>query len=232
MKNFAQGRDGDLTRMRWAMVLFAAILLGGCAVGEASGTDAVSVSCVESGADAFDRCLLEDDPQDALPVVPEAEGIADGAPTDETASETDAMVYTSATGDGALLTVRTGGDFVYRIARRYTYIADADVTFDLRFTLTGALSAEGWEMLFGIKTATVACTELSNADAAVSALEANGNYSPGAFSLNVRMLNGDTLTLDEFLGSGAFAALTAEPRYVTFDTAGNFSLDRPLYPLG
>ncbi len=233
MKNFVQGRDGDLTRMRWATVLFAAILLGGCAVGEASGTDAVSVSCVESGADAFDRCLLEDDPQDALPGVPEAEEVADGALTgDAAAPETDAMVYTSATGDGALLTVRTGGDFVYRIARRYTYIADADVTFDLRFTLTGALSAEGRETLFGIKTATVACTELSNADAAVSALEANGNYSPGAFSLNVRMLNGDTLTLDEFLGSGAFAALTAEPRYVTFDTAGSFSLDRPLYPLG
>lgn len=218
--------------MRWATVLFAAILLGGCAVGEAGGTDATSALCMETDADAFDRCLLEDSPSDVLAGVPEADDAADGESTDETASETDAMVYTSATGDGALLTVRTGGDFVYRIARRYTYIADADVTFDLRFTLTGALSAEGRETLFGIKTATVACTELSNADAAVSALEANGNYSPGAFSLNVRMLNGDTLTLDEFLGSGAFAALTAEPRYVTFDAAGNFSLDRPLYPLG
>ncbi len=213
--------------------LAVALLLGGCALGGTGGADAVSVSCVATGEDAFDRCLLEDGPQDALAAVPEAEETAEGALTaDAAAPETDAAVYTSAAGDGALLTVRTGGDFVYRIARRYTYIADADVTFDLRFTLTGELSAEGRETLFGIQTATVACTEFSDAEAAVSALATNGNYSPGAISLNARMLTGGTLTLDEFLGSGAFAALTAEPRYVTFDTAGNFSLDRPLYPLG
>lgn len=231
MKNFARGRDGVLRRIRWVPVLFVALLLGGCATGEMREADASYVSRAETGgAETFDRCLLED----SLTGVPEPEDAGNGVASDDASiAETDTATYRSASGDGALLTVQTGGDFVYRIARRYTYIADADVTFDLRFTLTGALSDEGRNTLFGIQTATVACTELSNADAAVSALVANGNYSPVAFTLNVRMLSGEMLTLDEFLGSGAFAALTEQPRYVTFDAAaGEFSLDRPLYPLG
>ncbi len=232
-----------MKRTYWVLVLTSALLFGGCANG---GTDAARAACGatnRSGVNAVSAntngCrLLEDRPFDDAAERPETDA-AEGecglttVPAGTEAASPDTALYVSATGDGALLTVRPDGNFVYRIARRYTCVADADITFDLRFTLTGTLVDGGQGTLFGVETATVACTRLSNAEAAVSALETNGKYGPGAISLNERMLTGEALTLDEFLGSGAFAALTAEPRYVTIDAAaGSFSLDRPLYPLG
>lgn len=137
--------------------------------------------------------------------------------------------YLSALSDGALFTVTEDDGFSYQIARRYTYVSDPSFTFDLVFRVDGILQAaeEGLQLL--IDDAAVACTSLTNSTEAKRLLAQNYLYSMYGLELNERMLSGQELSIDEFIGNGTFAQLLATPLFVTLDVdAQSFALSSPL----
>lgn len=165
----------------------------------------------------------------------EAGGAAEEAPgafTEAACSEIfacPASEYASSLSDGAVLVVTENLRFLYRVARRYEYVSEPSFTFDLLFTASGQLQEEEGGLRLMPEDATVACSSFSNGTEVEQALAQNVIYTAYGVQMNERMLAGEALSLDEFLGSDAFAQLLSTPVFVTLDTETQcFALSRPL----
>lgn len=171
-------------------------------------------------------------PEDALDDRTCAEVKPVGAVTEEAGLEVfDEPIaeYASSHSDGAMLAVGEDDRFLYRVARRYEYVAHPPFTFDLLFIVSGSLQQEGEAIRLVPEGATVSCSSLSNGTEAEAILAQNVMYTAYGLELNERMLAGEALSLDEFLGSGAFAQLLSTPVFVELDTETQcFTLSHPL----
>lgn len=213
------------------ILVFVTMLFSACvSTVSDSMTDASGEQYSYSELPAAGSASVEDPPGELSPDEAAKNDLQEGMLSAAEVSDDDLLgEYMSVFSDGALFTVTEGEGFSYQMARRYTLVSDPSFTFDLVFRVNGMLqeAEEGLRLI--VDDAAVACTSLTNSTEAEKLLAQNYLYSMYGLELNARMLSGQELSIDEFIGNGTLAQLQSTPFFVALDAdTHSFALSSPL----